>query len=99
LDIWLPLTARQEVKARTFRGLRARRFGFPSIDGTGAEGGEVENCGFVVVASIDGAAGGGDGGRNGAGQEESAGGRRDAERGACGRTCTMGEVWTPTLVT
>jgi hypothetical protein len=87
------------VKARTFQGLRARRFGFPSIDGAGAEGCEVENCGFVVVASIDGAAGGGDGGRNSVGQEESAGGRRDAGRGACGRSCTMGEMWTPTLVT
>jgi hypothetical protein len=59
---------------RTFRGLRARRFGFPSVDGAGMGGGEVEDCGFAVVASIDGAAGGGDGGRNGARQVESAGG-------------------------
>jgi hypothetical protein len=64
------------VNARTFQGLRARRFGFPSIDGAGAGGGEVEDCGFVVVASIDGAVGGEDGGRNGVGQEESAGGWR-----------------------
>jgi hypothetical protein len=59
----------------------------------------LKDCRFVIVASIDGATGEGDGGRNSAGQEESAGGRRDAGRGACGRTCTMGEVWTPTLVT
>jgi hypothetical protein len=57
LEIWLPLTARQEVDVRTFRGLRARRFGFPSIDGAGVGGGEVEDCGFAVVASIDGATG------------------------------------------
>jgi hypothetical protein len=40
LKIWLPLTAREEVRWRTFQGLRARRFGFPSIDDTGAGGGE-----------------------------------------------------------
>jgi hypothetical protein len=59
----------------------------------------LRTAGLSLWLPLTGATGGGDGGRNDAGQEESAGGRRDAGQGACGRTCTMGEVWTPTLVT
>jgi hypothetical protein len=70
LEIWLPLTARKEVNGWTFRGLRARRFGFLPLMTRAREEMRLlpsEDCGFGVLASIDGAAGGGDGGRDGAG--------------------------------